>query len=153
MRNLIARSMTTLAGLALLLGTGGCGLDVLGLQDLFGGSSSTDSVYFSVYNFYQNPVRAEVTYSDRDGITHTLPVAHGDTSPIPAYSRGTLTINVEDLTRQSNAVIRVTFSFPNDDNAQVFVDIQRGDLPDNCRVRMGVLGPSAEQIGWFPEPT
>lgn len=149
MSTLVSPRVVLLSGLLLSVAVGGCAID---LVDLIGGGDggSTDAVYFSVYNFHEESVRAEVTYRDQEGVEHTRTITQEDgTSPISTLTRGSLSILVDDLTTTADDLVTVTFTFPEDGNAVVTVNIRRAWIPDNYRVRMGVLGPDADSVGWF----
>ncbi|MBN1341211.1 MAG: hypothetical protein JXQ73_00950 [Phycisphaerae bacterium] len=159
MRLLVTRRMmVTGVLLTTMVGVGGCSafdlISLLGGLVGIGGSSSTsdtDSVYFSVYNFQKDAdVRAEITYRDRDGVAHTRTVVtDAGASPIPELGRGALDLAVEDLTTTPDALINVTLTFPDAENVEVTLDIRREWVPTNARVRVGVVGPDADSVGWF----
>jgi hypothetical protein len=150
---------TMFAGVVLVTGSG-CGtssplsliLTILGGVMNGGGSSNTttDAVYISVYNFHDNPVRAEVTYRDPNGAQHTqAATTDNGTSPIPSLTRGSLTIAVSDLTTQGDSLINVVLTFPQDGDAEVTIDIRREWMTTGSRARIGVVGPDKDSVGWF----
>jgi len=149
----MATTLTVLVALTLCSGCDALSSDLLlGLLGLDGGSGggSSDAIYFSVYNFADNSVRAEVTYRDGVGVAHTTAMLDDDgNSPIAGLLRGSLGILVEDLTTQPDSILTVTLTFPDDNNAEVTIDIRREWLPTNYRVRIGVLGPDDDHVGWF----
>ena len=147
----------TLSVLVALIACSGCDalssdllLGLLGLGGGDSGSDSGDAVYFSIYNFADNSVRAEVTYRDGVGVAHTTAMLDDNgNSPIAGLRRGSLGIPVEGLTTQPDSILTVTLTFPDDNNAEVTIDIRREWIPTNYRVRIGVVGPDDDSVGWF----
>jgi hypothetical protein len=136
-------------------------IDLLGGGDLFGGllggllggnGSAADGIYISVYNFHSKTVRAEVTFRDQAGVERVLAVTADGTSPIPSDTRGSLDIGIGDITTQADSPVTVTFTFPQDGDAQVVLDLTRDAFPTNKRVRFGVIGATDDLVGWFADP-
>ncbi len=151
MRNkTMGRAMLLMASVLLVAGSG-CNLGIGDfLADLFGiGTTATGKLYFSVYNFSDNAVKAEVTYRDQSGVEHVQAITQNGTSPIPAGSRGTLEIDEAGITTQADSPLVVTFTFtvPGQDDVVVVIDLLRGDIATDQRARFGVLGMDAESIG------
>ncbi len=114
-------------------------------------TTTTGTIYFYVYNFYEKSVRAEITYRDKSGVYHTLPATKGTTSPIPKQSRGELDVLCTDMIDQADAQITITFTFPEDNNAVVTKTLLRSSVPCNGRARYGVMGPTDAQVAGFSE--
>jgi len=144
------RGILLMASVLLVAGSG-CSLGIGDfLAGLFGGgTAAAGKLYFSVYNFSDNAVKAEVTYRDQAGVEHVLAITQGGTSPIPAGSRGTLEIDETGITTQADSPLVVTFTFtvPGQDDVVVVIDLLRGDIAANQRARFGILGMDAESIG------
>ncbi len=135
---------------SLLVFVSGCGfLNPGGTTD--DTNTTVNSVFISVYNFQADGgVRVRMTYPDRDGSDTGVDITTDDGSTtIPAESRGSTSVAVDDITTNAENNVSFRFTFPDADNEQFFVEFPRGELETNKRVRFGVFGPDPNQVSYF----
>jgi hypothetical protein len=112
----------------------------------------TGTVYFFVYNYWQKNVTATASWLNNSSQTVVAPILYNATglSLIPPASHATLAVALSELPTSSGANVTLTFTFPDDANAQVTKTVSVSDLKAYYRVRCGVFDPNEVEI--FVEP-